>query len=107
MELVPADRLQEPFVSMDSGATWVAAPVTMGLLEGTVAPISATSVAFNASAGPFGTFYMAMRLSRLLFLPGQVRIGHDWLRSPRHLGRDQQFDNLPHLWQHRLPVLPR
>jgi hypothetical protein len=54
-------QISGPFVSMDSGASWAAAPVTDGSFGGTVAPISTTSVVFNASAGASGTFYMAMR----------------------------------------------
>jgi len=54
-------QIAGPFVSMDSGTTWAAAPVSDGSFGGTVAPISATSVIFNAMAGASGTFYMAMR----------------------------------------------
>jgi len=56
-----SQQIAGPFVSMDSGATWAAAPVNDGSFGGTVAPISATSVIFNAQAGASGTFYMAMR----------------------------------------------
>jgi hypothetical protein len=54
-------QISGPFVSMDSGTTWAAAPVNDGSFGTAVAPISATSVIFNAQAGVSGTFYMAMR----------------------------------------------
>ncbi len=52
-------QISGPFFSTDAGATWSAATtISDGSFGGAVAPISTTSVVYNAVAGKF---YMAMR----------------------------------------------